>query len=51
MHTLCLVQTCIVDQKVQSRLSLQEGFGKGTNRLQASQIQLHEHHLIVPALL
>lgn len=45
------ILTCIVDEDVQSGFSLQEGFSKAANRLETCQIQLHEHHLSVPALL
>lgn len=45
------IQTCIVDEDVQSGLHLQEVFSKAANRLQTPQVQLHKHHLIAPTLL
>lgn len=45
------ILTCIVDEDVQSGFSLQEGFSKAAHRLETRQIQVHEQHLVVPALL
>lgn len=47
----CSILTCIVDQDVQPGFTIQEVFSKAANRLETGQVQLHEHHLTVPALL
>lgn len=39
--------SCVIDEDVQSGLGLQKCFGKAANGRQTTQIELHEHHLIV----
>lgn len=43
--------TCIVNKYVQPGFSRQKVFNKDANRLETGQIQLHEDHLTVAALL